>query len=358
MPQVALIGSGIVGLTTALEIQSNGHEVTIYADSLPGDDKSTRYTSPWAGAHHVSIMGDDPTKREYERQTFEHMWAESAEGSEEARCFIRVAQRDYYEDDRVGKTQLEHMPNFRMLTAKELIPPAACGVAFTTVTIDTATYLPLLLARFLARGGRIRRAYVQHIDQVLLGAWGTPVPDALVVCPGIGARTLGGVEDKDVYPIRGQTVLVRAPWLQLSKTLLYKNGEVTYVIPRRSGDVVLGGTYLPNDWYPHPRLETGREILARALVLMPELVPPHLRDASEPPSVADIEPLVIEHGCGLRPARKGGIRLEKGKVKVEDPKHAREVPVVYNYGHAGAGYQASWGTASAAAKLLEESLKL
>lgn len=62
--------------------------------------------------------------------------------------------------------------------------------------IDTATYLPFLLARFLGQGGRIRRAHVQHIDQVLLGAWGTPVPDALVVCPGIGARFLGGVEDE------------------------------------------------------------------------------------------------------------------------------------------------------------------
>jgi hypothetical protein len=66
------------------------------------------------------------------------------------------------------------------------------------VTIDTAAYLPFLLARFLSRGGRVCRAYVQHIDQVLLGSWGTPVPDALVVCPGLGARSLGGVEDKYV----------------------------------------------------------------------------------------------------------------------------------------------------------------
>lgn len=70
------------------------------------------------------------------------------------------------------------------------------GAGCTTVTIDTAAYLPFLLARFLSRGGQIRRTYVQHIDQVLSGAWKTPVPDLLVVCAGIGARFLGGVEDK------------------------------------------------------------------------------------------------------------------------------------------------------------------
>lgn len=137
--------------------------------------------------------------------------------------------------------------------------------------------------------------------------------------------------------------------------------------------MVLGGTFLVNDWYPHPRPETSREILARAIALMPELAPPTAREASQPPTVADIEPLVIEHGCGLRPARKGGIRLESGMVQVDDGTAKREVPVVYNYGcvhseggvdnkltrtssHGGAGYQASWGTACAAAKLLEDIL--
>ena len=39
---------GIIGLTTALEIQDKGHQVVIFADTLPGDAKNTRFTSPWA----------------------------------------------------------------------------------------------------------------------------------------------------------------------------------------------------------------------------------------------------------------------------------------------------------------------
>jgi hypothetical protein len=114
---------------------------------------------------------------------------------------------------------------------------------FTTISIDTPAYLPYLLARFLAKGGSIIRSSLQHISQVLEGAHTPFKPDALVVCAGIGARFLGGVEDKDVYPIRGQTVLIRAPWVKFGRTLNGKD-EVTYIIPRRSGDV--------RPWYTLP----------------------------------------------------------------------------------------------------------
>ena len=108
--------------------------------------------------------------------------------------------------------------------------------SFTTVSIDIPVYLPYLLSRFLARGGNLIRSSLQHISQVLEGALTPFKPDALVVCAGIGARFIGGVEDKDVYPIRGQTVLIRAPWVKFGRTVNGKD-EVTYIIPRRSGDV-------------------------------------------------------------------------------------------------------------------------
>ena len=51
---------GVVGLTAALKIQEQGgYQVTIVAETLPSDPKNIRYTSPWAGAHHVSSAGHD-----------------------------------------------------------------------------------------------------------------------------------------------------------------------------------------------------------------------------------------------------------------------------------------------------------
>lgn len=45
------------------------------------------------------------------------------------------------------------------------------------------------------------------------------------------------------------------------------------------------------------------------LAIFPELAPPEVR-ATWAPTVGDVLPLVIEEGCGLRPAKKDGIRLE------------------------------------------------
>ncbi len=99
-------------------------------------------------------------------------------------------------------------------------------------------YLKYLLETFEKKGGKVVRSSVQHISQLLDGAFGTGKPDAVVVCAGIGARSLGGVEDMNVYPIRGQTVLMRTPWIKSGKTLRFPGGW-SYIIPRRSGDVSL-----------------------------------------------------------------------------------------------------------------------
>jgi hypothetical protein len=57
------------------------------------------------------MNNEKPFCVEYERLTFEHLWAESGKDSEEARHLMRSPQKVYYEEDRAGKTQLEHMPD-------------------------------------------------------------------------------------------------------------------------------------------------------------------------------------------------------------------------------------------------------
>ena len=138
------------------------------------------------------------------------------------------------------------VPQYQRLPESELIPGAKAGVTFTTLTIDPPVYLNYLLSRFLAKGGAIVRGTVQHVEQVVEGgphvfargrASGTPV-DAVIVCAGLGARILGFVEDKDVYPVRGEGVIVHAPWFKLGRTASHeKDGMWTYTVPRRSGDV-------------------------------------------------------------------------------------------------------------------------
>jgi len=199
---------------------------------------------------------------EMDQETFKTMWELSAPGGTAEGCFLRIPQTEYYCEEIAKPHPLDLMPDvspfpiycmvpnsltivkFKYLPQSSLIPGTVSGIFFSTITIDTPIYLNYLLSRFLASGGSIVRGSVQHLDQVIeggahvfSGAKNSPVVDAVVVCTGIGSRMLGGVEDKDMYPLRGQTVLVRAPWIRFGKTMNTKDGLWTYIIPRRSGDV-------------------------------------------------------------------------------------------------------------------------
>jgi D-amino-acid oxidase len=55
---------------------------------------------------------------------------------------------------------------------------------------------------------------------------------------------------------------------------------------------------------------------------------------------------IVRHAVGLRPYRAAGIRLEKEKID--------GLWVVHNYGHAGYGYQTSFGCSEAVVKLVNE----
>lgn len=95
--------------------------------------------------------------------------------------------------------------------------------------------------------------------------------------------------------------------------------------------VIVGGTRSVDDWHPRPRPETTMDILERGLKLCPELAPPDIRAVREP-TVEDLLRHKVGEGCGLRPARKGGVRLE---VEWKDGKQVHRdgrIPVIHNYG--------------------------
>jgi D-amino-acid oxidase len=237
-------------------------------------------------------------------------------------------------------------------------------------------YLNRLLNRFdeLSNGQtRLHRFHLTSIrdlrNPAVLALIGDEVPAAMIVCVGLGARDLGGVEDTTVFPTRGQVVKVRAPWIRSGYTRQIgdlnggEGGERTYVIPRPDGEVILGGTRDINDWYPYPRASTAADILRRAAEICPDLVPAHARQSfvnatSISSTSVDDSPesplnrLVIDSIVGFRPSRNDGICLTRAPDLSFDgnPKTA----IIHNYGHGGAGWQCCWGTAEEAVDLALE----
>ncbi|KAF8339534.1 uncharacterized protein EI90DRAFT_3279207 [Cantharellus anzutake] len=370
-PIIVVVGAGVVGLSTAIEIQERipSAKVYIVAEVLPGDPKSIKYTSLWAGAHHVSLAENEGQLR-LDSKTFRRMWEMSEGGHPAEHCFLRLQQTEYYSDKRnnEGNTdRLHFMPDYRVFKDSELIEGSLSGVEFTTLTIDTPVYLPYLLSRFESAGGTIIRASISALSSLLTGTLVPEKPSAIISCPGLGAATIKGIEDPDVYPIRGQTVLVRTPWVRFGRTLSEPgvDGIWTYIIPRRSGDVILGGVKQVNDFRPEPLKEITEDILRRCLKLCPELVTgsPEFKSSTSGPeaegggtprkvTVDDLRPFIIEEGCGLRPARKGGIRFEVDWLSAAESTNGK-IPVIHHYGHGGFGYQSSWGSAEKAVDLLQ-----
>ncbi|KAJ7628798.1 hypothetical protein FB45DRAFT_834771 [Roridomyces roridus] len=360
--QITVIGAGVIGLTTAIKLQEKGgNQVTIVAEIWPTDHPSPHYTSHWAGGHHCTAAeSDDLRQQKMDTETFHVFWEMSAPGHPAEKCFIRTPQYEHYFEELGHPRGLETMPDFKLMPKSALIPEAVFGISFTAISFDPPMYLDYLHKRFLDAGGKMVHGSVQHIKQVVEGgaaifeSGGTPAPpDAVVVCAGLGARTLGGVEDKTVTSVRGQTVVLHAPWAKFGSTRRVIEDEmISYVIPRHNGNIVLGGTLNVDDWYPLPRQETKVAIMEKALALWPEIAPPEVRKERKP-TIEDLYPIFVEDGLGLRPHREQGIRLEVEWMESNSAK----APVVFHYGHGAYGFESSWGSASMAVELLENALK-
>lgn len=152
-------------------------------------------------------------------------------------------------------------------------------------------------------------------------------------CTGLGARDLLDVKDNTVIPVRGQVLSVNAPWVRSGWTRQTgslaggEGGERTYIIPRVSGEVIIGGTREQNDWHGQPRNDTSADIIRRALEICPQLAAGTKSGMAQ--KIVDLRALVKAEIVGFRPTRENGICLEKA------PPASHAIPIIHNYGHGG-----------------------
>jgi D-amino-acid oxidase len=294
MTDVIVVGGGIIGLTAAVRLRAAGADVEVWSPVDPADTVSAVAAAVWYPTH----TDYHPRLLAWAGATYDEFTRQAAAG--------------------VPGVLLRATRNLGAATELPWWTPAAGEVAlaggdvyFTAPLVEMTTYLPWLRAqiRYVPRGVRALR-------------------DALAAAPvvvnatGLAARELAG--DPAVYPARGQIVLVANPGLE--ESVRAEGDPTTYVHPR-SRDVVLGGTFQPDDWNTTPDPATREAILARCRMLVPDLA---------------YAPIVGEK-VGLRPARHGGPRVEAEAVDGGT--------IVHAYGHGGAGMTLSWGCADEIVRL-------
>ncbi|MFF7636503.1 FAD-dependent oxidoreductase [Kitasatospora sp. NPDC008050] len=327
MLDVVVVGAGVVGLTSALSLQEQGARVMVVADALPLSTTSAVAAAVW---YPTGMTGGDQVAR-WSADSYAEFARQAAQG---VPGVTMSPTRMLTESPGSGAPTGQDgppvpwwaapVPDLRPLTAPAPARPGGPtrhGWEFTAPSIEMPRYLGRLFDRFREGGGRVVQQRLDSLAQ--LAGWAPAVVNA----SGLGARLL--CADRAVYPVRGQIVLVRNPGLRLSLRIEGHPAGYTYVHPR-STDVVLGGTFEEDSWDTAVDPRTAQSILRRCTAAVPEL------------SGAE----VTGHLVGLRPARRGGVRLAVDEHTLPGTR------LVHNYGHGGAGVTLSWGCAAATAALL------
>ncbi|QPG74293.1 hypothetical protein FOA43_001618 [Brettanomyces nanus] len=342
--KIVVVGAGVVGLTTALELLNQpgaNHRVTVVASQIPTDFQfSSNYTSPFAGANWMSFAAHDDIRQQnidavgYRR--FKQLARTRPEsGVKERVNYVYITNEKFAAGGNI--IDLPWFSELKDLNLK-LVPDYdhskfSYAYKFDGFVISTTYYLGFLWSE-CAKTGRfdLQRKTINKLqDAFNLHADGVRA-DLVVNCSGLRAREL--VPDSAVYGVRGVTLLADNN-INLKDVMVVETNEKgfsdeeLYIMPRKEGGLVIGGCFqVNNEMEKTASDEQVQRILGRARKYLPNL------------NWKKFD--IFRKQVGFRPFRKGGLRIEA------DPSlHG----VIHCYGHGGAGYQASWGSAVEVVKL-------
>jgi glycine/D-amino acid oxidase-like deaminating enzyme len=238
--EIAVIGCGVLGLTSALLAQRAGLKVRIYAKDRPPDVRSTFATGNWSPASRFcTTEGATPEVQD--------RWEEMARISFRTYQFMLglpgdpIEWRDGYGfDDEAGasgtsapRTEPDYPylerriqdlgPRSQLLAAGTHPFPGEVAVRYSRLVFNISACMHMLISDFLAAGGVIEtREFEKPGDIAKLRE------KTVVNATGYGARALFG--DETVTPVRGQIVRL-IPQPEVTYGLSY--GRTLYMLPRR-----------------------------------------------------------------------------------------------------------------------------
>jgi D-amino-acid oxidase len=240
--RAAVIGCGIIGLTSARQLQRRGFDVTIYTRAVPPDTTSNLSLASFTPT--AGLISPERRTPEWDQQFLRAVRIAYQEHQLLAGARYGVSWiNEYRLSDEVPAAPLrgplaDILPDDVDVGSILLLPgehPFATRYAtqHPTLRFEPSIYLDALTRDVIAFGGRIViRSFDTPRDLMSLGE------PLIVNCTGLGARALFG--DQELVPVKGQlTVLVPQP-------------EVTYMVegmlPRSDGIVLNGGMLRRGDW--------------------------------------------------------------------------------------------------------------
>jgi D-amino-acid oxidase len=315
---VLIVGAGVIGLTTAVHLAESGLLVEVRSSAAPGRTTSVAAGAMWG----LSFVDHREQVLRWSRDTLDCLTALAADSRTGVRLVegVEASRREFASLD-----SAMFLEDVRVCDPGELPPGFASGRRFTVPLVDMPVYLGYLCDRLAAAGGRLRTQHVRSLADVAGQA------EVVINCCGARAGELAG--DRELYPVRGQLVVVRNPGLtEFFAEDTGDGADLLYILPH--GDkIVLGGTAEVGNWSMEPDPGTARAIVARCAAVMPSL-------AAAP---------VLEHRVGLRPMRYS--------VRFDEQPQPDGGLLIHSYGHGGSGVSLSWGCAREVLARLEASVR-
>nr|XP_031827333.1 D-aspartate oxidase [Nomia melanderi]XP_031827342.1 D-aspartate oxidase [Nomia melanderi] len=326
--KIAIVGGGVVGLTTALQLQRElrNAEIAVFAS-----DFNCTVSHVAAGIFRVGSSYSGPTERitkEWIVNSYEYY--DNIRKSHEASLAGVTSISGYMfansSPETVKSQWLESLvPTYRKASEEEFQLVGGSwkyGSFFTTLLTDCKLYLPWARTKLQESGTKLITKKLDSLTELI------PDWDLIINCTGFGARSL--CNDRRLVSIRGQVIKVKAPWM---KTFFY--GELdTYIIPGFNGVVTLGGSRSFDSENTKLCSYESMAIRERCNKLIPAL-----KNAN-----------VLREEVGLRPHRENNVRVEAEHIT----NGLSKANVVHNYGHGGYGVCTAPGTAKYAVQLAKE----
>jgi len=312
-----VIGAGVIGLTTAVQLAESGLLVEVRSTAVPGRTTSVAAGAMWG----LFFVDRDEQVLRWSRDTLDCLTELAADSHTGVRLVegVEAARRELSSDWGVI------VDDVYVCDRSELPPGFASGRRFTVPLVDMPVYLSYLCDRLFAAGGRLRIEHVRSLGEVFGQA------EVVINCSGARAGELVG--DPELYPVRGQVVVVRNPGVtEFFSEDTDDGADLLYILPH-GNKVVLGGTAEVGSWNLEPDLRTAGEIVARCAAVVPSL-------ATAP---------VLEHRVGLRPVRDC--------VRFDEQRQPNGGLLIHSYGHGGSGVSLSWGCAREVLARLEASVR-
>ena len=243
----AVIGAGVVGLSTARLLQRQGYDVTVYAKDLPPRTTSNMSAAWWGP---TGASEPDHTTPEFEKvwhraARLSHRYFQDYVGDAYGVYWVpyySVSETPPNPDGPQGLGRLiaDLYPETAQLEPGEHPFPSPYVRRRWTMRFEPSVYLNALLRDVRQAGAKVVVREFGGLDDLL--ALDEPV---LLNCTGLGAKALFG--DDELHPIKGQlTVLLPQPGVNYMCV-----GGGLQMLSRRDG-IILGGTHEADDWSLEP----------------------------------------------------------------------------------------------------------